>query len=134
VVLLWNLQDTDRPASTGDLSIGSLDESGQAAATAVIAGPRGAVTLAQDSERAPLDDAPIIDLPRLRPNALPRPPEQSQPIQPSSFVRFTAQHGDTIYDRSTVYGVSIDDILRFNPTLGDGTQISIGQLIFVPGS
>ena len=76
--------------------------------------------------------APAIVLPRLRADALPRPPEPADPIQPAAFIHFIAQPGDTLYDVSVVYGVSIDDLLRFNPALGDGTQILVGQIIFVP--
>jgi len=66
------------------------------------------------------------------PEALPRPPEPPDPSQPLRFDRFTVQSGDTLFDISAVYGVSIDDLLRFNPALGDGTRIDIGQIVRIP--
>lgn len=134
VVLVWSLQDTPSSSATatavpGITVIGGAE---QAAPTAEIAAPQGASVPIQGPTALSAAAAAGVDLPRLRPNALPRPPEPAEPIQPGSFIRFTAQRGDTIYDVSIVYGVTIDEILRFNPALGDGTQIGVGQLIFVP--
>ena len=66
------------------------------------------------------------------PEALPRPPEPLDPIQPQRFERFIVQSGDTLFDISNVYGVSIDDLLRFNSSLGDGTRIDVGQIVRIP--
>ena len=66
------------------------------------------------------------------PTALPRPPEPGDPVQPLRFERFIVQPGDTLFDISAVYGVSIDDLLRFNSSLGDGTRIDIGQIVRIP--
>lgn len=66
------------------------------------------------------------------PEALPRPPEPLDPVQPLRFERFIVQPGDTLFDISAVYGVSIDDLLRFNPNLGNGARIDIGQLVRIP--
>lgn len=64
--------------------------------------------------------------------ALPRPPEPADPERPDRFVRFTVQPGDTLYDISVVYGVSIEEILQYNPALGDGTRIEVGGVVLVP--
>jgi LysM repeat protein len=53
-------------------------------------------------------------------------------VQPLRFERFIVQPGDTLFDISAVYGVSIDDLLRFNPNLGNGARIDIGQLVRIP--
>ena len=134
VVLVWSLRDEPAPSATapGAPGITLIGGGVQAAPTAEIAAPQGASVPIQGPTTLSADDAAAVDLPRLRPNALPRPPELVEPIQPGRFIRFTAQPGDTIYDVSIVYGVTIDEILRFNPALGDGTQIRVGQLIFVP--
>ncbi len=63
---------------------------------------------------------------------LPGPPQPAEPEGADSFVRFIVQPGDTLFDISVVYGVSVDDILRFNPSLGDGTRIDVGQEVLVP--
>ncbi len=64
--------------------------------------------------------------------ALPTPPAPPEPDRPDSFIRYLVQPGDTVYDISLVYGVPIPDILRFNPSLGDGTRIQPGQIVLVP--
>ena len=63
---------------------------------------------------------------------LPGPPQPAEPEGADSFIRFIVQRGDTLFDISVVYGVSVDDILRFNPSLGDGTRIDVGQEVLVP--
>ncbi len=135
VVLIWNWQSPASPtAALQGQRITVLDEATAATPTAEITAPQGARLPAQAGVAIPLSDAPSVDLPRLRPNALPRPPELPEPIQPTSFIRVIAQPGDSIYLIGVVHEVPIDEILRFNPSLGDGTQISVGQLIFVPGN
>ena len=66
------------------------------------------------------------------PKDLPRPPELPDPLQPLRFERFLVQPGDTLYEISNVYKVSIADLLRFNRNLGDGEKISIGQTVLIP--
>ena len=65
-------------------------------------------------------------------NAIPRPPEFPEPARPMNFIHFVVQPGDTIFVISLVYGVAIDDILVFNPDLGDGTRVDVGQVVIVP--
>ena len=64
--------------------------------------------------------------------ALPRPPEPAEPERPDRFVRFTVQPGDTLYDISVVYGVSIEEILQYNLVLGNGARIEVGGVVLVP--
>nr|AIE95472.1 hypothetical protein [uncultured marine group II/III euryarchaeote AD1000_66_E09] len=66
------------------------------------------------------------------PKDLPRPPEPPEPLQPLRFERFLVQPGDTLYEISNVYKVSIMDLLRFNRNLGDGEKISVGQTVLIP--
>lgn len=133
VVIAWSLRDDDAPPSAGSQAITVIGADAPAAPVDRISLPQGAATAPiQGPVATAVTAGDSTDLPRLRPNALPRPPEPADPIQPGRFVRFVAQPGDTVYDVSIVYGVSIDEILRFNPTLGDGTQIVVGQVIFVP--
>lgn len=65
-------------------------------------------------------------------NAIPRPPEFPEPARPMNFIHFVVQPGDTIFVISLVYDVAIDDILVFNPDLGDGTRVDVGQVVIVP--
>ena len=70
--------------------------------------------------------------PALAENALPRPPDMAEPLQPTLFERVTLQRGDTIFDLSVIYDVSITEVLRFNPDLGDGSRVDVGQVVLVP--
>ena len=74
----------------------------------------------------------IRSAPALPDNALPRPPDMAEPVQPARFERVTLQRGDTVFDLSVIYGVAIEEILRFNPDLGDGSRVDVGQVVFVP--
>ena len=65
-------------------------------------------------------------------NALPRPPDIAEPLQPARFARVTLQRGDTVFDLSVIYDVAIVEILRFNPDLGDGSRVDVGQVVLVP--
>ncbi|PZC43091.1 MAG: LysM repeat-containing protein [Chloroflexi bacterium] len=134
VVIVWSLRDDASPRLGDSIqAITVVGQDAQTAPAAQIAPPTGATaTATQGPVQFTLDTGPATALPQLRLNALPRPPELSEPLQPGSFIRYLVQRGDTVHDISLVYGVSIDDILRFNPTLGDGTQIDVGQVIFVP--
>ena len=66
------------------------------------------------------------------PKDLPRPPELPEPIQPLRFERFLVQPGDTLFEISNVYKVSIAEILRFNRNIGNGEQLSVGQIVIIP--
>ena len=127
VVAVWATQDDARPrALPGTVLATSELSSGQAASstiTAPAAEQRG-------SAAPPNITAEPAVVPQ--PNAIPRPPAQPEPLTPAEFIRFTVAPADTVFDISVVYGVSIAEILRYNPNLGDGSQIDVGQLIFVP--
>ena len=117
VVAVWGLalRDTDdQPATAGPARITSptpeVRRTGAAAPNTATAGP--AITL--------------------RPDALPRPPEPVEPPLPARFERFVVQPGDTVYDISVAYDVSIDEILLFNPDLGDGSRVDVGQVVVIP--
>lgn len=66
------------------------------------------------------------------PNALPRPPEWPEPVTPKEFISYLVQSGDSIFIIARFNGATVDDLLRFNPGLGDGTRIDVGQIIMIP--
>ena len=66
------------------------------------------------------------------PNALPRPPEWPEPLNHDEFIRYLVQPGDSLDLIGRVNGATVDDLLRFNPGLGDGTRIDVGQIIMIP--
>jgi hypothetical protein len=133
VVLLWGLRDgPSASADPASLSTASGAPASAQPQASEIAAPVGAWEAVREAITLTGGETTVPGPSALPANALPRPPEAPDPVQPRDFIRFSAQPGDTIYDVSLVYGVSIDEILRFNPNLGDGTQIGIGQLILVP--
>lgn len=132
VVLIWGLQDPTAapPAAPAPGLVGPASS----AAVGEIAAPAGATgTLATLPATDPAPAA-AVDLPRLHPNAVPRPPEPADPVQPARFDRYTVTPGDAIFNIALARGITVDDILRYNPNLGDGTRISIGDVIFIPVS
>ena len=131
VVTVWGRRDEPAPVAAEPQVISVVRADPAPAPEARISLPAAAAATPAPAEFS-AGPAPAIVLPRLRADALPRPPEPADPVQPAAFIHFIAQPGDTLYDVSVVYGVSIDDLLRFNPGLGDGTQILVGQIIFVP--
>ena len=66
------------------------------------------------------------------PSQLPAPPPPAEPERPDSFIRYTIQPGDSIFDISAAHGVSVEEILHFNPEIGDGTRVFVGQEVLVP--
>ncbi|HJN93726.1 MAG TPA: LysM domain-containing protein [Dehalococcoidia bacterium] len=66
------------------------------------------------------------------PTALPRPPEWPEPLTPAEFIRYLVQPGDIIFDIARFNAATVDDLLRFNPGLGDGTRIDVGLIIMIP--
>ena len=66
------------------------------------------------------------------PNVIPGLPDPPEPTRPDRFERFVVQRGDTLFDISVVYGVAIEEILRFNPDLGDGSRVDVGQVVLIP--
>lgn len=132
VVVIWSLRgDPAPPAVEPAPAISVVPADAPAPAEARISLPN-ATPPSQGPVVFSAAPAPPPALPRLHPHALPRPPEPADPHQPAEFIRFIAQPGDTLYDVSVVYGVSIEQLLRFNPGLGDGANIVVGQVIFIP--
>ena len=127
VVAVWATQDDAEPTALP----------GTAPATSALSGVQGAsstITAPAAEQRGSAAPPNISAGPAVvpQPNAIPRPPEQPEPLTPTEFVRFSVARADTVFDISVVYGVSIAEILRYNPNLGDGSQVDVGQLIFVP--
>lgn len=132
VVFVWSLRGDPAPAAVEPApAISVVPADSPAPAEARISLP-DATLPSQGPIVFSATPAPPSALPQLHPHALPRPPEPADPVQPAGFIRFIAQPGDTLYDVSVVYGVSIDELLRFNPGLGDGANIVVGQVIFIP--
>jgi LysM repeat protein len=124
VVGVWATQDDAAPTATA-LSTSDLSDEADASSTITAPAAEQRGTAAPPSIAAGPAVVP-------QPNAIPRPPERAEPQTPAEFVRFTVAPADTVFDISVVYGVSIAEILLYNPNLGDGSQVDVGQLIFVP--
>ena len=48
--------------------------------------------------------------------------------------KHTIQAGETVSSISRMYGVSLSDILKLNPTIGNGDHIEQGQVLIIPGT
>ena len=132
VVLVWGLQEPG-PASPAPVAADPAAAPAIPGASTVIAAPSGIVSdLAFTITSTLTDGIATIDSTRLHPNALPRPPELEDPIRPTRLNRYTVTFGDAIFNIARARGVSVDDILLYNPSLGDGTHIAPGDVIFIP--
>jgi hypothetical protein len=118
VVAVWAIAD-DPPPSVA-LPATQVVEANITAPPAEIRDPTAAVAVAPARAVTPL------------PNALPRPPERPEPLTPDEFISYLVQPGDVIFDIARFNGATVDDLLRFNPGLGDGTRIDVGQIIMIP--
>jgi hypothetical protein len=58
--------------------------------------------------------------------------QRPEPLTPDEFISYLVQPGDVIFDIARFNGATVDDLLRFNPGLGDGTRIDVGQIIMIP--
>ena len=118
VVAVWGLalRDTDdQPASAGPARNHQPRPRG----------PANRRPRAQHCHRRPRHHPP----PRRRCPARPSPP--SRPCRPASSAS-SSSRATPSNDISVVYGVSIDEILLFNPDLGDGSRVDVGQVVVIP--
>ena len=132
VVLVWALQEPGPAApdpASADLAVAPAIPH---ALTEIIA-PAGIISEPSSPvSSGPADAIATIDQLRLHPNSLPRPPEPLDPLRPARLDRYTVIFGDAIFNIARARGVSVDDILLYNPSLGDGTRIVPGDVIFIP--
>jgi LysM repeat protein len=127
VVGVWSVSDDDASPRVLTSAVTQGQVEGNGVVRNSITAPTPEVRAAQS---APITPTASVVTPL--PNAIPRPPEFSEPETPSDFIRFIVQRGDTVFDISLVYGVAVEDLLRFNPNLGDGTRVDVGQAVMIP--
>ena len=99
------------------------------------------VAVAEGSDSAAAATVPAVDTAaRARAEAayaaqtgiVPGLPDAAEPRRPQSFERYQVQRGESLYLIATVRGVELADLQEFNPELGDGTQLKVGDWIWIP--
>lgn len=125
----------------------ALRESGAAPAPAPESAPIEVVApaVAAPAPQAAAESAPSTVAPALSRSAAPaslEPPGQSgiipgrpdppAPLRPAAFERYLVQRGETLFLIGALRGVAVEDLLLFNPELGDGSMLAAGAMIWIP--
>lgn len=63
---------------------------------------------------------------------IPGRPDPPAPPQPHAFERYLVQRGETLFLIAALRGVPLNDLLLFNPELGDGSILQAGAQIWIP--
>lgn len=63
---------------------------------------------------------------------IPGRPDPPAPPQPHAFERYLVQRGETLILIAALRGLPLNDLLLFNPELGDGSILQAGAQIWIP--
>lgn len=71
---------------------------------------------------------------RLTPGQVIRIPlsEPAFPAEPRTLIPYITQAGQSLSTIASMFGVSLDDLVRVNPQLGTSQDIFVGQVVWVP--
>lgn len=138
VVLVWALSDSSPEAGP----VGSAAEVqaavvGSGAAGEQAAGRLAAVERSADGRDAAAPSAPAeaqvgpVEWPR-QSGIIPGRPDPPAPLRPAAFERYLVQRGETLFLIGALRGVAVEDLLLFNPELGDGSMLAAGAMIWIP--
>ena len=140
VVLVWALRDSTPPLAAPPLADPTLARNATtvpAARTAPPAAePASQPALAQTDPAAQppqpvAEPAPTIEWPK-QSGIIPGRPDPIPPPRPAAFERYIVQRGETLVLIAALRGVDLDDLLLFNPELGDGSILPAGAQIWIP--
>ncbi len=130
VVLVWALRESAAdPAPT--LESAPLEA---AAPPAAAPSPQAAAEPAPPTAEPALHRiaAPAPLQPPAQSGIIPGRPDPPAPPSPSAFERYIVQRGETLFLIAALRGVALDDLLLFNPELGDGSVLHAGAAIWIP--
>ncbi len=63
---------------------------------------------------------------------IPGRPDPALPLRPAAFERYVVQRGEALALIAALRGVTLADLLLFNPELGDGSVLVAGAAIWIP--
>ena len=131
VVLVWALREPQpvlQPQPTAAQPAAVQPTSPPAAATPAQTEPAAAPAqpLQPTAEPAPTIAPPAPS------GIIPGRPDPPAPPQPHAFERYLVQRGETLILIAALRGVALNDLLLFNPELGDGSILQAGAQIWIP--
>ena len=138
VVLVWALQESS--PETGLVGQATEVQSVVAASGAAAERAAGQSAALEQSAAARAAAAPSalaaeqagpVEWPR-QSGIIPGRPDPPAPPSPSAFERYIVQRGETLFLIAALRGVALDDLLLFNPELGDGSVLHAGAAIWIP--
>lgn len=130
VVLVWALRESGAdPAPT--LESAPVEAVGPAAAAPA---PQAAAESAPSTVAPALSSsaAPTALDPPGQSGIIPGRPDPPAPLRPAAFERYLVQRGETLFLIGALRGVAVEDLLLFNPELGDGSMLAAGAMIWIP--
>ncbi len=137
VVLVWALQESSpQTALVGQAEVQSVVAASGAAAAQAVGQPaaleqRAAARAAAAPSALAAEQAGPVEWPR-QSGIIPGRPDPPAPPSPSAFERYIVQRGETLFLIAALRGVALDDLLLFNPELGDGSVLHAGAAIWIP--
>lgn len=138
VVLVWALQESSpQTALVGQAAEVQSVVASSGAATERAAGQpaaleqRAAARAAAAPNALAAEQAGPVEWPR-QSGIIPGRPDPPAPPSPSAFERYIVQRGETLFLIAALRGVALDDLLLFNPELGDGSVLRAGAAIWIP--
>ncbi len=131
VVLVWALRETS-PAAPAPIAPTAAAE--PAPSPAPIAAPASQSAAAEPAAApAPQPSAkPASAKWPAQSGIIPGRPDPPAPLQPHAFERYLVQRGETLILIAALRGVDLQDLLLFNPELGDGSILPAGAQIWIP--
>ena len=137
VVLVWALQESSsQTALVGQAEVQSVVAASGAGAAQAVGQPaaleqRAAARAAAAPSALAAEQAGPVEWPR-QSGIIPGRPDPPAPPSPSAFERYIVQRGETLFLIAALRGVALDDLLLFNPELGDGSVLHAGAAIWIP--
>ena len=137
VVLVWALSDSSPEAGPGGSAEVQSAVAASGAATESVAGQVAAVERSSEAREGAAPSAAAearvgpVEWPR-QSGIIPGRPDPPAPLRPAAFERYLVQRGETLFLIGALRGVAVDDLLLFNPELGDGSMLAAGAMIWIP--
>ena len=136
VVLIWSLREPAAPPSLEAVAAApaALETRAPAAAPTIAEPPQTAAVpqaAAAPAAKAAIEQAAPVEWPE-QSGIIPGRPDPAAPPRPADFERYIVQRGETLVLIAALRGVTLDDLLRFNPELGDGSMLNAGAAIWIP--
>lgn len=138
VVLVWALRDSTPPPDTPPIPDPALARN-VPTAPAARAAPPAAEPAPQPAPIQPVAQptqpiakpASTVEWPK-QSGIIPGRPDPIPPPRPAAFERYIVQRGETLVLIAALRGVPLNDLLLFNPELGDGSILQAGAQIWIP--